>query len=301
MTVGSSDVPGTAFSLHPDRFFDSDPAVRRAAREVYEGTRDLPLVCPHGHVDPSLLSEDRAVPGAGGAAHHAGSLPLPDAVLAGQSRWSRWGCRPAIRRPRSSAIRGRCGACSRRTTTSFAEPRPGRWLDYELHELFGVRERLDARSADRIYDQIAERLTSPEFRPRALFDRFNIEVLATTDAATDALGHHKTIRAVGLERPRHADLSPGRAVPDRAPHVARRGRGARARDRRLDRHVCRLPPGARRAARRVPRARGDRHRPRRRGAAHRAPGAGRRSRRCSRRRSAATQARRTRSASRRTC
>ena len=62
MTVGSSDVPGTAFSLHSDRFFDSDPAVRSAAREIYEGTRDLPLVCPHGHVDPSLLSEDRAFP-----------------------------------------------------------------------------------------------------------------------------------------------------------------------------------------------------------------------------------------------
>jgi glucuronate isomerase len=71
------------------------------------------------------------------------------------------------------------------------------WLDYELHELFGVRERLGAESADRIYDRIDERLKSPEFRPRALFDRFNIEVLATTDAATDELGHHKAIRDSG--------------------------------------------------------------------------------------------------------
>jgi len=62
MTVGSSAVPAPSFSLHPDRFFDPDPAIRRAARELYEEMRQLPLVCPHGHVDPSLLSEDRAFP-----------------------------------------------------------------------------------------------------------------------------------------------------------------------------------------------------------------------------------------------
>jgi glucuronate isomerase len=78
------------------------------------------------------------------------------------------------------------------------------WLDYELHELFGVRERLGADSADRIYDQIDERLKSAEFRPRALFDSFNIEVLATTDAATDELQHHRAIRASGWR---------GRVVP----------------------------------------------------------------------------------------
>ena len=62
MTVGFSAVPAPAFSLHSDRFFDPDPAVRRAARALYEEMRTLPLICPHGHVDPSLLSEDRAFP-----------------------------------------------------------------------------------------------------------------------------------------------------------------------------------------------------------------------------------------------
>jgi glucuronate isomerase len=71
------------------------------------------------------------------------------------------------------------------------------WLDYELHELFDVRVQLNADTADAIYDQIAERLTSPEFRPRALFERFRIEVLATTDAATDELRHHRQIRESG--------------------------------------------------------------------------------------------------------
>jgi glucuronate isomerase len=70
----------------------------------------------------------------------------------------------------------------------------GVWLDHELHEVFGVRHRLSGDSAQAIYDEIAEKLSSAEFRPRALFDRFGIEVLTTTDKATDSLEHHRTIR-----------------------------------------------------------------------------------------------------------
>ena len=196
-------MPATPFSLHPDRFFDSDPAVRRAAREVYEGTRDLPLVCPHGHVDPSLLSEDRAFP------EPAALLITPDHYLF-RMLFSQGISLEALgvpaRDPKTAIERD-----PRKVWRLFASNyhlfrgTPSRaWLDYELHELFGVRERLGANSADRIYDQIAERLKSPEFRPRALFDSFNIEVLATTDAATDELGHHKTIRESGWN---------GRVVP----------------------------------------------------------------------------------------
>jgi glucuronate isomerase len=73
----------------------------------------------------------------------------------------------------------------------------GAWLDQELHDVFGVRVRLSSSTARYIYDQLAERLQSPEFRPRALFDRFNIEVLTTTDAAADSLEHHAAIRDSG--------------------------------------------------------------------------------------------------------
>ncbi len=72
------------------------------------------------------------------------------------------------------------------------------WLEYELREVFGVRLELTSDSAQLVYDTIAERLQSPEFRPRALLKRFNIEVLATTDAAGDTLEHHRTLRAMGL-------------------------------------------------------------------------------------------------------
>jgi glucuronate isomerase len=72
------------------------------------------------------------------------------------------------------------------------------WLEYELRDVFGIERDLDSTSALRVYDAIAERLSSPEFRPRALFKRFNIEVLATTDAASDTLEHHKALRTTDL-------------------------------------------------------------------------------------------------------
>jgi glucuronate isomerase len=203
MPVGSSDVPAPEFSLHPDRYFDPDPAIRRAAREVYEETSDLPLVCPHGHVDPSLLAEDRAFP------EPAALLITPDHYLF-RMLFSQGVSLESLgvpaRDPKTAIERD-----PRKVWRLFASNyhlfrgTPSRaWLDYELHELFGIRERLAADSADRIYDRIDERLKSPEFRPRALFDRFNIEVLATTDAATDELGHHQAIRASGWS---------GRVVP----------------------------------------------------------------------------------------
>ena len=70
----------------------------------------------------------------------------------------------------------------------------GAWFDHELYDLFGVRAKLDADTAQPIYDEIAERLASPEYRPRALFEKFNIEVLATTDRAADDLAHHRALR-----------------------------------------------------------------------------------------------------------
>jgi glucuronate isomerase len=78
------------------------------------------------------------------------------------------------------------------------------WLVHELHDVFGVEDKLTGESAQDVYDQIAARLLSPEFRPRTLFERFNIAVLATTDSATDPLEDHRAIRASGWK---------GRIVP----------------------------------------------------------------------------------------
>ena len=203
MRTGSTTAAGPALSLHPDRFFDSDDAIRRVARALYEEASELPLVCPHGHVDPAILAEDRPFP------EPAALLITPDHYIF-RMLYSQGVSMESLGVPaRDPGVKVEQDprAVWRRFAAHYHLFRgtPTRaWLDYELHELFGVRLRLTADTADAIYDQIAERLKSPEFRPRALFDRFRIEVLATTDAATDELAHHKRIRESGWK---------GRVVP----------------------------------------------------------------------------------------
>ena len=179
-------------ALHEDRFFDPDPAIRRAARAIYDETRDLPLVCPHGHVEPALLALDTPFP------EPTALLITPDHYIF-RMLYSRGISMESM------GIPTRDGTAverdSRRIWQRFAEhyylfrgTPTGVWLDHELHELFGVRQKLSGETAQVIYDQILTQLSTPAFRPRALFDRFRIEVLATTDKATDTLAHHRTIR-----------------------------------------------------------------------------------------------------------
>ena len=73
------------------------------------------------------------------------------------------------------------------------------------------RSALCAESADRVYDRIAERLAEPAFRPRALFERFRLEVLATTEGPLDDLRWHRAIRASGW---------PGRVITTYRPDAA---------------------------------------------------------------------------------
>jgi glucuronate isomerase len=181
--------------LHDDRFFDSDPAIRRAARTLYEETRDLPLVCPHGHVDPSLLADDDPFP------EPTALLIIPDHYIF-RMLYSRGVPLEALGVPRRDG--GAVEQDPRRIWQLFADhyylfrgTPTGAWLDHELAEVFGIAEDLNGTTAQHVYDEIAARLRTPEFRPRALFDRFNIEVLVTTDKATDTLGAHRAIRESG--------------------------------------------------------------------------------------------------------
>ncbi|HEU4995524.1 MAG TPA: glucuronate isomerase [Gemmatimonadaceae bacterium] len=181
-------------ALNEDRFFSSDPAVRRVARDLYAETKALPLVCPHGHVDPRILAEDSQFP------EPASLLITPDHYIfrmlysngvpleaLGIGSRDKSGPSPELDPRKVWQVFGDNYHLFRGTPT-------GVWLDYELHELFGVRVKLNGTTAARVYDEISERLRSPEFRPRALFERFRIEVLATTDRATDPLEHHQAIR-----------------------------------------------------------------------------------------------------------
>jgi glucuronate isomerase len=180
-------------SLNPDRYFDPDPSIRRVARALYEETRDLPIVSPHGHVDPRILAEDAPFP------EPASLIVQPDHYILRLLY--------ANGVPLEKLVKGE----PRRVWQLFAEhyylfrgTPTGAWLDYELSEVFGIRDPLSGETAARIYDEIFEKLATREFRPRALFERFNIEVLATTDAATSDLEHHRAIRESGWK---------GRVIP----------------------------------------------------------------------------------------
>lgn len=181
--------------LHEDRFFDSDPTRRAIARELYQEVKDLPIVGPHGHVDPRLFAENKPFP------EPASLIIVPDHYI--------------FRMLYARGVRMEdLGVPTRDGTPVEADPRmiwqrfadhfylfsgtpTGAWLNHELYEVFGIREILDGNSGQAIYDQIDAQLRTPEFLPRAMFDRFNIEVLTTTDAASDDLRHHRTIRDSG--------------------------------------------------------------------------------------------------------
>jgi glucuronate isomerase len=186
----------TSLSLDPDRALPFPAEQRSIAREIYGETKDLPLICMHGHVEPEVFVDDSAF------ADPAQLLIVPDhyvfRMLASQ------GIEPG----RLGVARkdgGPVETDSRTIWRTFCENwklfrgTPSRyWLEHELVEVFGVDQVPSAETADAIYDQIAAVVADPSFRPRALLDRFRIEVISTTDAATSTLEHHAKLAADGL-------------------------------------------------------------------------------------------------------
>ncbi|SEQ44118.1 glucuronate isomerase [Microlunatus flavus] len=185
-----------SFVLEPDRALPFPADQRRVAREVYDQVKDLPLICMHGHVEPEVFAEDRAF------ADPAQLLIVPDhyvfRMLASQ------GVEPArLGVPRRDG--GPSETDSRTIWRTFCASwklfrgTPSRyWLEHELVEVFGVDQVPSAETADAIYDAVAACVADPGFRPRALLDRFRIEVISTTDAATSPLEQHARLAADGL-------------------------------------------------------------------------------------------------------
>lgn len=188
--------------LHPDRYFASDPTIRRLARELYEHVHDLPLVCPHGHVDPRLLAHNDPF------SEPTSLIITPDhyifRMLYSQGiRLEDIGIPAVDGSPVESDPRKIWQIFADHYHLFLGTPTRA-WLDYELYHVFGIRRRLDSDSAMYVYDRILEQLQDQGFHPRALFDQFDIEVLTTTDGAADSLEHHQAIRESGWK---------GRIVP----------------------------------------------------------------------------------------
>lgn len=212
------------WTLSPDRCFAPSEPQRTVARTLYAEVKDLPIVGPHGHVDPALLADPRATFGS-----PADLFIIPDHYVF-RMLYSQGIALEDLGVPtRDSTPVERD---HRRIWQRFADhfhlfraTPTGLWLAGELIDVFGVTEKLTGASAQRIYDRITAQLARPEFAPRALFDRFNIECLCTTDAATDALDHHRALQAAGWSgrvRPTfRPDAVVNLATPDWQAHIAR--------------------------------------------------------------------------------
>jgi glucuronate isomerase len=181
--------------LHADRYFSPIPTVRAVARDLYAEVASLALLCPHGHVDPRLLALDEPFP------DPAALIVIPDHYLV-RMLYSQGVPMESLGIPRLDGTP--VERDPRRIWQIFGDHShlflgtpSGAWLAHEFEEVFGIDEPLNGRSAMRIFAQIEARLAEPAFRPRALFERFNIESLSTTDAAGDSLEFHRQIRDSG--------------------------------------------------------------------------------------------------------
>jgi len=181
--------------LHPDRLFPADPATRDLTRALYATVKDLPIISPHGHTDPQWYADDEPF-------SDASALFITPDHYVFRMLYSQGIRLEDLGIPRTDG--GPIETDTRRIWRTFAahchlfRGTPTRiWLDHAFHDVFGIRERLTPESADRLFDHINARLATPGFRPRALFERFNIEVIATTESPLDPLVHHAKIRASG--------------------------------------------------------------------------------------------------------
>lgn len=190
-----SGVKRAPLRLHPDRLFPSDPNQRAVARRLYQHVQSLPIVSPHGHTDPAWFADNAPF------ADPASLLITPDHYVF-RMLYSQGVPMDSLGVPRVDG--GPIETDPRKIWRLFAQNyhlfrgTPSRmWHDWVYAEVFGITERLTEESADRYFDAISEKLADPAFLPRALFDRFNIEVIATTESPLDTLDHHKKIAASG--------------------------------------------------------------------------------------------------------
>ncbi|MHA3948597.1 glucuronate isomerase [Cellulomonas bogoriensis] len=183
------------WTLHPDRALPADPTTRDVARRIYAATKDLPIVSMHGHVDAAMLNADAPF------GDPAQLLVVPDHYL--------------VRMIVSQGVpHGDLGVPAQDGSRTETDPRaiwrtfcshwhlyrgtPTRfWMEHVLVEVLGLTERPSADSADRLFDQITARLATDAFRPLALVDSLNLEILATTDPASATLDDHTALAARG--------------------------------------------------------------------------------------------------------
>jgi glucuronate isomerase len=173
--------------IHEDRLFAAEPEARNMARALYASVKSLPIVSPHGHTQAAWFARNEPF------TNPAKLFVQPDHYVyrmlysQGITMEDLEIGQLELKDPRKVwRIFARNYYLFRGTPTRI-------WLDFAFHQLFGLNRRLSESTADLYYDTISEKLRTPEFLPRALFERFNLEVLATTDSPLDSLADHQSI------------------------------------------------------------------------------------------------------------
>jgi glucuronate isomerase len=192
----------TQLVWHPDRLFPADPGVRKLARSLYEGVQDLPILSPHGHVSPASIADDEPF------ADPVSLLLSPDHYInrllhADGVPLERLGVPPGGTTLTETEARTAWRLFCERWELFRGTPMKY-WMEAVLFDVFGLRWRPAADTAEALYDAIAAALATPEFRPRALMERFGIEFLATTDDPCDNLAAHERLAADPTFAPRVA-------------------------------------------------------------------------------------------------
>ena len=189
--TGDHEVMTTSHASHPDRLLPADPGTRDIARRLLAHVEDLPIISPHGHLEASMFVKDEAFPDPTSLLispdhyltrmMHSAGVDLADLRVGGHEDKS---AREAWRIFMSH-------------WDLYAGTATGYWVEQEFEHVFGINaERLNVGTpehADAIFDELTDILAKPDFRPRALAEQFNLEVLATTDDPLDDLADHKAL------------------------------------------------------------------------------------------------------------
>lgn len=184
--------------LHEDRLFPVDDKTRSIARALYQSVRNLPIISPHGHTDPRWFAYDNNF---GNATE---LLIIPDHYVF-RMLYSQGISLESLGIPRWDG--GQSESDSRKIWQLFADhyylfaATPSRiWLDTVFKEVFGLSDMLSSKNAMNYYEYITAELAKAEYKPRALMDRFNIELIATTEGALDNLSHHHAMQGTGWDK-----------------------------------------------------------------------------------------------------
>ncbi len=181
--------------INENRYFDANPEVRKIAFELYAEVKNLPIISPHGHVDPKIFAENKPFP------DPAELFIIPDHYIF-RMLYSQGYPLESLGIPTHDGTP--VEKDHRKIWQIFADnfylysgTPTGAWLTHEFAEVFGITETLNSENGQAIYDLMSEKLQTPEYLPRTLFNQFNIEVISTTDGASDSLEYHKQIKESG--------------------------------------------------------------------------------------------------------